>query len=62
MLENINKRINELSQEAHDLVEKRAALHSSLDECNVRLTQIMGALQELEAIRSSVSGDQNGED
>lgn len=61
MIENIKKRINELSQEAHDLVEKRASLHASLDECNVRLTQIMGALQELEAIKSSVLGEENGE-
>ena len=61
MLDSINKRIEQLSIEAQGLANKRIELHASLDECDVRLTQIIGALNELESLKRDILETKDGQ-
>lgn len=50
MLNKIKERIQELSAEAETLVHRRAEASQVVDDVNVRLAQIVGAIQELAAL------------
>jgi predicted nuclease with TOPRIM domain len=61
MIIKINARIEELSKEAEALVNRRSELEAELEESNVRLSQIVGAIQELDSMRKEISnGYQEG--
>jgi predicted nuclease with TOPRIM domain len=61
MISKINARIEELSKEAEALVNRRSELEAELEESNVRLSQIVGAIQELDLMRKEISnGYQEG--
>jgi predicted nuclease with TOPRIM domain len=61
MISKINARIEELSKEAEALVNRRSELEAELEESNVRLSQIVGAIQELDSMRKEISnGYQEG--
>jgi uncharacterized protein YoxC len=47
IVEKINNRIEELKEEAENLVLKRQSLSSEIEDINTKLTQIVGAIKEL---------------
>lgn len=54
MKDKIKARITELAIEAEALVNKRSDAERAIDECNVRLSQVIGAMEELNNL---VSGE-----
>lgn len=54
----IDKRINELHQETETLINERQALINKVQQMETRLTQIVGAITELNKIRGDI--DENG--
>ena len=53
MLNKIKERIQALSAEAEILVHRRAEASQVVDDVNVRLAQIVGAIQELTSLENS---------
>jgi uncharacterized protein YoxC len=47
ILEKINNRIEELKEEAENLVVRRQSLSNEIEDINIKLTQILGAIKEL---------------
>ena len=43
-------RINELSDEVQNLITEREEAHDRINEINVRIAHIVGAIQELDAL------------
>jgi len=54
-MEKIDKKINQLGEEANNLVSKRERLEQALRDIDVRLTQIVGAIFELESLKKEYS-------
>jgi methyl-accepting chemotaxis protein len=58
MLEQIQARISELSDEARSLIEERSSVQAQaerrLKEIGIRVTQIAGAIQELDMLTKSL--------
>jgi predicted nucleic acid-binding Zn-ribbon protein len=50
MLMKLKEKIESLSREASDIVERREHFMNSIEGMNVRLTQIAGAISELSSI------------
>lgn len=48
--EKIIQRMNDLSKEIEDLVSERSSLHDRINEINVRIAHIVGAIQELDSL------------
>ncbi len=48
--EKVQEKMNQLSTEAQNLIEERGNIYGRVDEINTRLAQIVGALQELDAL------------
>ena len=46
----IKDRINELSDEVQNLITEREEAHDRINEINVRIAHIVGAIQELDAL------------
>lgn len=54
MIDKLNSRIIELSEEAETLVAKRAELLDETEKINVRLAHLVGAMQELDSLKRSL--------
>lgn len=46
----IKDRMNELSDEVQNLITEREEAHDRINEINVRIAHIVGAIQELDAL------------
>jgi len=53
----ITNKIQQLAKEASDLGNMRIGLQQQLGEINTRLTQISGALVELQKVQKELKGD-----
>jgi uncharacterized coiled-coil DUF342 family protein len=61
MIDKLNARIIDLSEEAETLVNKRSELHDEIENINVRLAHLVGAMQELDSLKRSLE-DGNAEE
>jgi uncharacterized coiled-coil DUF342 family protein len=61
MIDKLNARMIDLSEEAETLVNKRSELHDEIENINVRLAHLVGALQELDSLKRSLE-DGNAEE
>jgi septal ring factor EnvC (AmiA/AmiB activator) len=59
-MKELHNKIQELAKEASELSNVRAGLHKQLKEIETRLTQISGALVELQKLQKEI-GDNNGD-
>jgi uncharacterized coiled-coil DUF342 family protein len=61
MIDKLNARMIDLSEEAEVLVNKRSELHDEIEKINVRLAHLVGAMQELDSLKRSLE-DGNAEE
>jgi prefoldin subunit 5 len=61
MIDKLNARMIDLSEEAETLVNKRSELHDEIERINVRLAHLVGAMQELDSLKRSLE-DGNSEE
>ena len=54
MIEKLNARMIDLSEEAETLVNKRSELHDEIENINIRLAHLVGAMQELDSLKRSL--------
>ena len=56
----IHKRLQELNEEANHLVNKREALLKQVKDIDTRLTQLVGAISELDKLKGDRDADGEG--
>lgn len=61
MIDKLNARMIDLSEEAESLVNKRSELHDEIEKINIRLAHLVGAMQELDSLKRSLE-DGNAEE
>lgn len=61
MIDKLNARMIDLSEEAEALVNKRSELHDEIEKINVRLAHLVGAMQELDSLKRSLEDDNSEE-
>jgi prefoldin subunit 5 len=61
MIDKLNARMIDLSEEAEVLINKRSELHDEIEKINVRLAHLVGAMQELDSLKRSLE-DGNAEE
>lgn len=56
----LDKKIKDLAKEASELTDIRMNIQQQFKEIDTRLTQISGAIVELQKIQHDLQGDKNG--
>lgn len=54
MIDKLTARMISLTEEAESLVAKRSELHDEIENINVRLAHLVGAMQELDSLKRSL--------
>jgi len=62
LLKAIDEQMRKLSTEGESLVKKRSELEEEIQNINVRITQIVGALQELDNLKRIATDDKQEKD